>query len=258
MAVLETEGETIHYLKEGNGPVLVLVHSLGANANLWRPQIDAFRDRYTVIAMDTRGHGGSSAKGDVTVEAAASDLAAILSHLDVTSCDLVAISTGGPIALTLAAKHPGLIRKLVLADTYAKPPEGSKELVEATAEAIAYISMVEFGRQYAAETLLWSTSLDLQDELAASIAAIDPKVYVKLMRSALLGDFTAKLGAVKAQTLVLIGSEDTITPPQCSEALVAGIANAVSAVVADAGHLSSIDNPAAFNAALENFVGTAK
>ena len=238
--------------------VVALVHSLGSNANLWRPQIDALRDRCTVIAMDTRGHGGSSAKGDVTVEAAASDLVALLSHLGVTSCDFVAVSTGGPIALTVAAEHRGLVRKLVLADTYARPPEGSKELVEATAEAIAYVSMTEFGRQYAAETLLWTTSLDVQDELAASIAVIDPKVYIKAMRSALLGDFSVKLGRVKAPTLVLIGGDDTIAPPPCSEALVAGIANAVFAVVPDAGHLSCIDNPTAFNSALANFIGTAR
>ena len=258
MAVLETNGETIHYLKEGNGPVLALVHSLGSNASLWRPQIDALRDRYTVIAMDIRGHGGSSAKGDITVEAAASDLAALLSHMGAAHCNLVAVSTGGPIALTLAAEQPNLVHKLVLADTYAKPPEGSKELVEATAEAIAYVSMTEFGRQYAAETLLWTTSLDIQDELAASIAAIDPKVYIKMMRSVLLQDFSAKLAGVKAPTLVLIGGEDTIAPASCSEALVAGIANAVFEVVSDAGHLSCIDSPTAFNSALVNFIGAAK
>ena len=258
MPVLETNGETIHYLKQGNGPVLVLVHSLGSNAKLWQPQIDALQDRYTVIAMDARGHGGSSAKGDVTVDAAARDLGALLSHLGVKSCDLIGVSTGGPIALTVAAEHPYLVRALVLADTYATPPEGSKGLVEATAEAIAYVSMTEFGRQYAAETLLWSTSLDVQDELAASIAAIDPKVYIKMMRSVLLGDFTAKLAAVRAQTLVLIGDGDTTAPRPCSEALVAGIANAKLEVVTDAGHLCCIDNPLAFNSALVNFIEAAR
>jgi 3-oxoadipate enol-lactonase len=253
MPVLETDGETIHYLKQGDGPALALVHSLGSNATLWQPQIDAFQDRYTVIAVDNRGHGGSSAKGDVTVAAAARDLKAVLSHVGAASCRLVGVSSGGPIALTFATENPDMVRALVLADSYAAPPDGSKELCEATAEAIAYVSMTEFGRQYAAETLLWSTSLDIQDELAASIAAMDPKVYIKMMRSALLGDFTAAPPAVKAPTLILIGDGDSITPRASAEALAGGVANAKLEVVPDAGHLSCIDNPVAFNAALQRF-----
>ena len=67
------------------------------------------------------------------------------------------------------------VNALVLADSFAKPVEGSRERVEATAEAVAYVSMEEFGTQYAAETLLPATSLDVQDELAASIAKVNPE-----------------------------------------------------------------------------------
>ena len=254
MPVLDANGETIHYLKEGSGPVVVLIHSLGLSAQMWREQIAALKDRYTVVAFDTRGHGQSSAKGEVSVAAAAQDLKALLDHLGAPQCHLVAISAGGPIAMTFAAQHPGMLRSLVLADTYAQPIEGSAKTVEATAEAIAYVSMEEFGTQYAAETLLPSTSFDIQDELAAVIAKMSPKPYIQMMRSAMLGDFKSALSAVKAPTLVLIGEDDTIAPRPASEFLAANIPGATLETVPSAGHLSCIDNPAAFNAAVVKFL----
>lgn len=254
MPVLDANGETIHYVMDGSGPVVVLVHSLGLSAGMWREQIAALKDRYTVVAFDTRGHGQSSAKGEVSVAAAAQDLKALLDHLGVPQCHLVAISAGGPIAMTFAAQHPAMVRSLVLADTYAEPVDGSAQTVEATAEAIAYVSMEEFGTQYAAETLLPSTSLDVQDEMAAVIAKMNPKAYIQMMRSALLGDFKPVLAGVKAPTLVLIGENDTIAPRPASDYLAANIANAKLDVVPSAGHLSNVDNPAAFNAALGKFL----
>ena len=127
---------------------------------MWRDAIAALKDRYTLIACDARGHGQSSAKGECTVASAAQDLKAVLDHLGVGECSLVGISTGGPVALTFERPVAGPGASLVLVDSFAKPVEGSNERVEATAEAIAYVSMEEFGTQYAAETLLPSTSLD--------------------------------------------------------------------------------------------------
>jgi 3-oxoadipate enol-lactonase len=221
---------------------------------MWRDAIAALKDRYSVVAFDTRGHGRSSGKGECSVTAAAQDLKALLDEIGASSCHLVGISTGGTIALTFAAQWPAMVRTLTLADSFARPVEGSAQTVEATAEAIAYVSMEEFGTQYAAETLLPATALDVQDELAGVIAKMNPKVYIQTMRSAVLGDFTAALAAVKVPTLVLIGEHDAIAPRTASEFIVQGIAGATLEVVPAAGHLSCLDNPVAFNAALGRFL----
>jgi 3-oxoadipate enol-lactonase len=254
MPVLSANGETIHYLKDGDGPAVALIHSLGSSVQMWREQIAALKDRYTVIACDARGHGNSSGKGECSVATAAQDLKSVLDHLGVAQCHLVGISTGGPVALTLAAQAADLVRSLVLADTSVRPVAGSKERVEATAEAIAYVSMEEFGTQYAAEALLPTTSFDVQDALAGVIAKVNPKVYIQLMRSAVLGDFTALLTAVKAPTLVLIGDNDTIAPRSDSDFLAQPIAIATLEVIPEAGHLACLDNPAAFNSAVGKFL----
>src|SRR3954454_12108988 len=144
MPVHSINGETIHYIKEGDGPAVVLIHSLGASVQMWRDTITALKDRYTLIACDARGHGQSSAKGECTVASAAQDLNAVLSHLGVSKCSLVGISTGVPVALTLNVALPGRVSGLILVSAAATSLPGSKERVEATAEAIAYVSMEEF------------------------------------------------------------------------------------------------------------------
>jgi 3-oxoadipate enol-lactonase len=251
MPVLDANGETIHYIKEGDGPAVVLIHSLGASSEMWRKTIGSLADRYSLVACDARGHGQSSAKGECTVPNLVQDLKAVVDHLGIGPCNLVGISTGGAVALTYAAQHP--VNALVLADSFAKPVEGSRERVEATAEAVAYVSMEEFGTQYAAETLLPATSLDIQDELAASIAKVNPKVYIQLMRSVLLGDFTAQLGAIKIPTMVLIGEEDITAPMSESQFLADSIPGALLKTVPAAGHLACLDNPAAFSAEVGRF-----
>ncbi|MCC6889527.1 MAG: alpha/beta fold hydrolase [Hyphomicrobiales bacterium] len=254
MPMLSANGETLHYLKEGAGPAVALIHSLGSSVHMWRSLIAALKDRYTVVACDLRGHGGSSAKGECSVPAAAADLKAVLDHLGIVHCHLVGASTGAAVALTLAAQSPALVRTLVLAGACARPLAGSKERVEATAEAVAYVSMEEFGTQYAAETLLPSTSLDVQDELAAIIAKVHPKAYMQLMRSAVLGDFTELLAAVAASTLILAGERDAIVPRAEADFTAAQVPGAVVEVVPEAGHLACLDNPAVFADAVARFL----
>ena len=254
MPILPAHGESIHYVAHGSGPAVVLMHSLGSSVHMWKEQIAALSCRYTVIAFDARGHGQSSANGEVSMAAAAEDLKALLDHLGIAQCHLVGISMGGPIALLFNMKCPQMVRSLVLADSFAKATEGAADRFAATREAIAYISMAEFGAQYAAERLMPSTPLSVQDELAGVIAQVSPAAYLATMQSVLFGDFTAALSAVKAPALVLIGENDNVTPRSASEYLVKNIAGATLKVIPGAGHLSNLDNPQAFNEAVSEFL----
>lgn len=254
MPVAAVNGETIHYSRDGSGPAVVLIHSLGSSSHIWRNQIDALKDRFTVVAVDCRGHGQSSAKGAVTVASMAGDLEALLDQLEISRCHLVGLSMGGLVALTLNQRRPGLALSIVLADTSVAPEDGSAERVAATKEAIAYISMQEYGNQYAAQVLLPSTSLDVQDELAAAVAKVSPKAYNEAMAASQLGDFTNTLATVGVPALVLVGDQDDVAPRSAAERIASGIKGARQEVIADAGHLSNLDNPSGFNAALRGFL----
>lgn len=179
MPMLAVNGETIHYEQIGSGPAVVLLHSLGTSGRMWTRQIAALEDRYCVITLDCRGHGQSSANGEMNFAAAAQDLRAVLDHLGCKACHLTGLGMGGAVALHLNVQSPAMVRSIVFADFAAKPAENSSDTVIARREAIAYISMPEFATQYAAEHLMFTTPLDVQDEVAAMIAGMSQRPICK-------------------------------------------------------------------------------
>lgn len=255
MPMLAVNGETIHYEQAGSGPAVALLHGLGTSGQIWKRQVAALDDRYSVVTMDCRGHGRSSANGDTGLAAAAHDLRAVLDKLGVKDCHLVGLGMGGAVALHLNAQSPALVRSIAFAGFAAKPADASADIVTARREAIAYISMQEFATQYAAEHLMFTTPLDVQDEVAATIAGMNPKTYLQFMQQAFLEDFTPLAAAVKAPALVLAGENDMVVTTAMAEAFARSLPRATFELIPAASHLSNIDNPDAFNAALCKFLG---
>jgi len=254
MPVINANGEKLAYVEEGEGPALLFVHSLGANSYMWRDQIAALRDRFRCIAFDCRGHGASSYNASFTVPDVAADHKAGLDALGVESCHILGLSMGGMIALEVNSNWPDLVRSLILADSFVRPRDGAEDRIYATQEAVAYLSMKEYGNQYAGDRLLPTTSFEKLDELADAVAKCPPKAYVDTVRAIFTVDYTAALGKVTAPTLVLIGEDDDATPLPESEFMVKGIKGAELKTIPNAGHLSNIDNPDGFNAAIAEFL----
>ncbi len=254
MPVIDANGEKLAYVEEGDGPALLFIHSLGSNTYMWREQIAALKDRFRCIAFDCRGHGGSSYNGEFTVAGVAADHKAGLDALGVEACHMLGLSMGGMIALDMNARWPDLARSLIIADSFARPRDGAEDRIYATQEAVAYLSMKEFGNQYAGDRLLPTTPFDKLDELADAIARVPPKAYVDTVRAVFTADYTDALGKVSVPTLVLIGADDDATPLPESEFMVERIAGAELKTIQGAGHLSNIDQPAAFNAAIAEFL----
>ena len=254
MPVIDANGEKLAYVDEGDGPALLFIHSLGANSYMWREQIAALKDRFRCIAFDCRGHGGSSYEGEFTVPDAAADIKAGLDALGIETCHMLGLSMGGMIALDINARWPGLARSLIIADSFARPRDGAEDRIYATQEAVAYLSMKEFGNQYAGDRLMPTTPFDKLDELADAIAKVPAKAYVDTVRAIFTADYTDALGKVTAPTLVLIGADDDATPLPESEFMVERIEGAALQTIPGAGHLSNIDQPDAFNAAIAEFL----
>lgn len=111
-------GTRIHYQSVGEGPDLVLVHGIAANLAFWFPRVaPALARRHRVTVYDLRGHGLSAMPpAGYTPADMAGDLRALLDHLGIERADLVGHSFGGTVCLEFAARHPGRVRSLVLAD----------------------------------------------------------------------------------------------------------------------------------------------
>lgn len=250
---LAIHGETIHYVKEGEGPAVVFLHFLGGFSYQWRHQIAALKDRYTCLAFDHRGFGFSTYNGRWDVPTAAQDLKAELDALGIDQAHIVGYSMGGPIALTFNAHWPERVRSLVLIDTFARNHTHSQARIEESEKCLRYMSMREYARQYIATRLLPSTPKPAVDELLSAICLASKEAYLDVLRGILLPDFTEYCSKVRVPTLVMVGRQDRTTPVEMSNELTRLISGAVERVI-PTGHLGVFDNLAAFNQPLFEFL----
>ena len=245
--------------REG-APWLVLSHSLACSVRMWDPQIAALKDRYRILAYDTRGHGASEApKGAYTLEMLADDLKALLDHVGAKNPHYCGLSMGGMIGQAFALRHPGRLGKLVIANsTSSYGPEGRK-MWEARSR------MVEEGGVAAIRDMV--ASRYFSDDFRASEPGTVERVmqrFAQTPQEGYLGccdaiaalDYSKDLGRITAPTLVIAGGADAGTPPAMSEALARGIPNAKLAVIPGAAHLSAVEKPAEFNALVREFLAS--
>src|SRR5918992_1853326 len=120
MEIFRAKGLEIAYERVGEGPPLVLVHGAAVDSRMWRPQLAALADEFTVVAWDEPGAGRSS---DVPADFALADyadcLAALIEALALGPAHVAGLSWGGTVAQELYRRHPELVATLILADTYA-------------------------------------------------------------------------------------------------------------------------------------------
>lgn len=254
MPTIEVNGQELNYVKEGEGPTIVFIHSLGADYGMWREQFAALEDRYCCIAFDCRGHGGSPYTGPFTVGDLADDLKAGLDLIGTRQSHLVALAMGGPIALSFTARFPDMVQSLVIANSFVDMRAATKGRIEATEQRLRTMTMYEFGKEYAETRLMPDTPKPTYEELAESIAEVEPEAYIQTLRAIFETEFTEELSKVDVPTLVLISDEDTVTPEHHSEMIRDGIEGARLIMIKGAGHLSNLDRPEDFNAALEGFL----
>ncbi len=108
----------------GEGPPAVLLHGLAGHRGEWDATVAWMRERYRVVTLDQRGHGASERRpADVSCEAYAADVAALFEALELGAVTLIGQSMGGLVAMLTAARHPDLVRALVLVEAADGEPD---------------------------------------------------------------------------------------------------------------------------------------
>lgn len=233
----------------------VLLHSFPIDRRMWSAQREALAARgHAAVALDLPGFGDAPR---MTREPPSIDgyVDAVLSSLDARGLErvtLVGLSLGGYVALRLAARAPGRLGSLVLADTRA-----AADSPEARAGRVLNLGLVRArGPGALIEKMLPNLlAPDAPESLRATVRAWAAEQSPGGVTDALLamrdrGDATAGLGAIGCPTLLLVGSRDTITPPAEHAAMGAAIAGSRVEVIEGAGHLSNLERPEAFSDAL--------
>jgi 3-oxoadipate enol-lactonase len=245
------DGATIYYEKSGQGPAIVLGHSLLCDTDMWRGVAPRLAERHTVINVEVRGHRRSTAPAPFTLEDLGGDWLAILDREGIDRAFLVGLSMGGMTAMRLALRAPERIAGMVLIDSNADVEERGKRAQYAVMVAIyRRFGLIRPIARRSAHIMLGRTSLKerpaLIDELAATVAR-HPREQVVRAIQAVFGrpDLVPRLGGITCPTLVLVGAEDVATPPRKSERIQAAIPGARLEVIDGVGHLSALEDPGA-------------
>ena len=263
MPTLAVRGGSLHYERQGSGPLLLAMHGIGGNARSWRHQLAGLADAYTVVAWDARGYGGSSDPDRAfTIDDYADDVAALLDGLGAPRAHLLGISWGGVIALAAYRRHPARVETLLLADTYrgggTLPPDERDRRLAARLAVTDGLSPVQLARERAPALFAPGADPSLIAEAESIMAEVHPAGYRQAAIALAHADETDTLPRIAVPTLVLCGEQDGVLPLPESEHLARAIPGARLVVIPRAGHASNQEQPKTFNAAVHAFLGAAR
>ena len=242
----------------GAGPPIVFLHAFPLDRSMWAPQVGALIRRGRCIAPDMRGLGGSAPGPPYSMDQYADDVAELLAALGVETAVVVGLSMGGYVAMALWRRHRSLIRALVLADTRsgADSEEGREKRVRlievARSRGSASVAEMQIASMIGETTR--RRRPDVVESVRGMMAAAPVEGIVGALE-AMMGrpDSTPTLDTIDVPTLIIVGDEDTLTPPSEAEAMQARIRGSRLEVVRQAGHICNLERPAAFNHLLIEF-----
>ena len=248
------------YCAAGAGPPLVLLHGIGSNAHAWRDQLAGLGDIRQVFAWDAPGYGDSTPVFAARPTAAdyADRLARFLDGLRLDHVALLGHSLGALIAGAFTAARPDRVERLVLAAPalgYRTEPDAPLPApARARLDDLAALGPAGLAEKRAPRLLSRSATPAQLAHARKAMAEIDPGGYRQAVEMLTRGDLRADASTIPVPVLVLCGREDAVTPPDGSRALAAAMADAGFREIPDAGHLSHVERPAAFNEAVREFL----
>ncbi|MCA9253187.1 MAG: alpha/beta fold hydrolase [Phycisphaerales bacterium] len=258
MSTATINNQKIAYESKGSGRPVLLVHGFPLNREMWRAQIDALATSHQVIAPDLRGFGESDPpSGDVPMADHADDLAALLDYLQIDQPVAIAgFSMGGYVTFEFWRRHKDRVGSMMLVDTRADAdsPEkaaGRRESADRIATEgpnFIYDGMIP--------NLVSNQTFNGHPELVKAIHGImvtssPAGVVAALKAMADRPDSRPLLGEINVPTAVIVGSEDAISPPAEMEQIANSLQSAEFCTIPDAGHMTTMENPAAVLAAMQ-------
>ena len=264
MPYVPTRDIITYYEEAGSGEPLVLIMGLGGDLQGWALTAPALAKHFRVITYDNRGAGRSGAPDrPYSIAGMADDLAALLDALDIQKAHILGFSMGGYIAQEFALKYPGRVDRLILLST-APGVDGYGRVVVGNWINVQRSNMSR--EQVVRSRAPYLYTADLLDDEERYERSIQNSVnnpypqqdhaFLRQAQAVLGFDATARLGNIKADTLIVTGKDDILVPPRNSEKLNKLIPGSKLQVL-DGAHLGCIEYPNEYNAAILEFLGVA-
>ncbi|MHB8203040.1 MAG: alpha/beta fold hydrolase [Desulfomonilaceae bacterium] len=252
----------LYYEVHGQGTPLVMIRGLGSNADHWYAQAPIFAQYFKVIIFDNRGIARTSDPGgDYTVPMMAADTLDLMDALELKQAYVMGLSMGGMIAQELAMNCPDRVKGLVLVCTHCGGHArigSTPEVAELFKEMI--LENTPESKVKAATTLFYKDTLRNSPEIPTYYSEVSLKnpakteILIKQWEAVQQHDTFDRLPQITAPTLVVTGTEDLLIPPENSRILAERIPNAELKVIPHAGHQVLIEQAAACNEAILDFL----
>lgn len=245
----------------GEGPPLVCIHGFPLDHRMWAFQ-EPLADVATLVMPDLRGFGESLGAGPIeSIRQLADDCAAVIRAVVPGERAVVCgLSMGGYVAEHLAVHHPEVVRGLILVDTRIEADTdaaraGRRDLAARVARVGSRIAAEAMVPKLLAPTSDQGRRSPVAESLHRMILEADPATIQQALAAlADRPDMTEAMRAVRVPTLLIVGEEDSITPPEVMRSIPQVVPQASLAVLPGCGHMTPMEDPEAFNRLVRGFL----
>jgi pimeloyl-ACP methyl ester carboxylesterase len=269
----EIDGSRLCYIDEGAGPVILLVHGLGGSMCNWAPTIEHLKRANRVIAVDLPGFGKSSCAGDCSVESYVAAIRGLLAHLGIEKATIIGNSLGGMITIHTTLNHPDVVESVVLVDaagTHAFPEVLRASLRRLPARFVkrmilvfvSYIVRFKFSYRMAGIYHLNEYTRVLLQEAIDTALRPDLEEYLdtyyRTAQAVMDNRYDDRLGEITRPVLIVWGQNDMGLPIKIGQRINRLIKGSFLVAIPKAAHVPQLDQPEAFNAAVDRFLAGAR
>ncbi len=255
---------SLAYSDHGMGLPVIFLHAFPLNRSMWDGEIAALlaEQRNRLVSLDWRGFGESDVtEGLSTMNVFADDVAGLMDALGIERAVLCGLSMGGYAAFAFLRKYPQRISGLILADTKpgADAPEAqvNRENVARLAETQGSSAVADLQLPRLLSDYTRQQHPEVERRVRQMMEAAPAQGIAAASRGmAQRADSTDLLASISCPTLVIVGSEDVVTPPNIAQDYAARIPGAQYVVIPQAGHLSNLEQPGLFVSVVSGFLGT--
>jgi 3-oxoadipate enol-lactonase len=263
MPHLSVNGARLYYEDRGSGAqTVIFAHGLLWSGQMFAQQVGVLQQRYRCVTFDWRGQGQSEAtRAGYDMESLYADTLALIDALGITACHFIGLSMGGFIGMRLAARRPDIVRSLILLGTSADPEPAANipkyRMLNLVARWLGFrlvaaqVMRIMFGQKFLHDP----TRAQLREEWRRRLLA-NHRIGITQATAGVISrrGIADLLQAISAPTLILVGDQDVATPPAVAQRIHAGIPQSQLTIIPGAGHTSTVEEPAAVNAAILAFL----
>lgn len=251
----------LYYTDEGTGFPVVLIHGLAGDHMAWRPQIEAWRGQYRVIAFDNRGAGRSTQRDEpISTEDLARDTLALMDHLGVARAHVIGRSMGGAIGQHMALLQPNRVHTLVMCASFAKLDPAGQRALRNMRDVLEWSGNWAAYARHAVPSFVATEFFNTQTDRVAEIERLIGgetrlhAAYARTNQACLEHDTLDRLKEIRCPTLVLAGALDPVCSMTATRWMLERLPHAETVTFDKSSHFFMMEEPAKFMATVTEWL----